>query len=114
MYLFNEKTRSYETVNDDGTYIIKNGTVIGRMDLESAKLIEKMNVKMSWEPKFIYFCRFLMLTFGILSVFIILFTMFVIMSYFIILFSVKAANREEEAERLTRLERHRLSVECAK
>ena len=40
IYVFNPEKNQTETINDDGTYVIKNGTLIGRIDIRDAKMIE--------------------------------------------------------------------------
>lgn len=88
MYLYNPKKNYYETVFDDGSYVIRNDTVIGRQNFDTAEHIDKMNVKMHWEPKLIYMARFAMLTLGFLAIFFVIFTLIVTMVYFIILLTI--------------------------
>lgn len=40
IYVFNPQKNETESINDDGTYMIKNGTLIARINIYEAKYIE--------------------------------------------------------------------------
>lgn len=111
MYLFDPEHNRFETVSDDGTYVIHNGTIVGRQDLETAKMVEKMNVKMHWEPKVTYICRFVMMIFGVLIIFMLMFTLVVMMVYIVTLLSLRTSGRDEQTEVLTREQRNKQAVQ---
>lgn len=65
---------------DDGTYIIKDGVVVGRQTLNEAEKKESIAMQAKFESTFIYYSRYLLLLFGLLFVLFVI-TMLLLMIF---------------------------------
>ena len=82
IYVFNPVKNETESINDDGTFVIKNGTLVGRIRLEDAKIIETKRVKASLEPALLFYARYLFLLLGMLALIFLLVFLIMISMYF--------------------------------
>lgn len=81
--LWQPKTRTYEEMLDDGTYVFKDGQLVGRLDMETAKFKEMKDTKSHLEPFMIYFARFFFICSSLIGL---LFMLMIIMSIIVFFF----------------------------
>ena len=77
------KTKTYQELIDDGTYVFKDGKLVGRLDMETAKFKEMKDTKSHLEPFMIYFARFFFLGSSLIGL---LFMVMIIMSIIVFFF----------------------------
>lgn len=82
LYVFDPAKNETVTINDDGSFVVKNGTLVGRISLDDAKFIETMKLKAEFEPALMYTVRYLFLVISFLSMIFVLVTIILVSMYF--------------------------------
>lgn len=107
MYLIDPKTLKMKSVMDDGTYVIKDGVVVGRQTLNEAEKKESIAMQAKFESNFIYYTRYFLLLIGLLFVlFVITMLLLMVFVFCVILTDMFVGQSTEE-------QRRRMSVDNA-
>jgi hypothetical protein len=82
IYIYNQQSNETEAINDDGTYIISNDTLVGRINQDNTTFTETKKMRAEFEPDLVFMTRYFFLIISFLSMIFILVMILLISMYF--------------------------------